>query len=129
MFALFIHDDASDDLRALRPEAPRACARIVAFLQQIKADQGLLDRLTQHGYTEEFDVSKWLRQWNRGRDLWRLKLWDLEKQGLQYRIVYAYIPGKQHYHVLGVAPRHEFNYDDDDPFTRRVLEAYEDLCG
>ena len=37
-----------------------------------------------------------------------------EAEGLRYRVVYAFEPRKQHYHVLGIAPR-EFNCDANYP--------------
>lgn len=130
MIALFVHDDAKADLLALRDSEPQAAGRILALLEQLEGDTDLLDRLTQHDYgthhSADFQVSKWLEQWNRGRDLWRLKIWDLEDKGLRYRIVYAFQPRKQHYHVLAIAPR-EFNYDTSHPISQRILRAYEEL--
>ncbi len=132
MYRLFIHEDAERDLEALWDTEPFAAARIAALLEGIGADQDLMDRLTQHDYgayaTAPFHVSRWQSQWNRGKDLWRLKDWDLEAQGLQYRIPYAYMRGKQHYHVLGVLHRGQVNYDDPNhPITRRILRAYDEL--
>lgn len=43
-----------------------------------------------------------------------MKVWDLEDKDLRYRVVYAFEPRRQHYHVLAVAPR-EFNYDASHP--------------
>lgn len=104
---LFIHEDAAADLSKLRQTELQAAARIVALLEELKGNPDLLDRLTQHDYgayqSADFHVSKWHEQWNQGRDLWRLKVWDLEDQGLRYRIVYAFIPQKQHYHILAIA--------------------------
>lgn len=100
----------------------------MALLEQLEGDPDLLDRLTQHDYgahnSADFHVSKWQEQWRQGRDLWRLKVWDLEDQGLRYRIVYAFVPGMQHYHVLAIAPR-DFDYDKNHPISQRILRAYE----
>ena len=130
MPSLFVHDDATADLEDLGDTEPRAAARIIALLQELQTDEDLLDRLTQHDYgysgTADFRVSKWLAQWNRGKDLWRLKIWDLEDKGLRYRIVYAFLPGKQQYHVLAIVPR-DFNYDPNHPLSRRIVLAYDDL--
>ena len=132
MFSLFIHDDATQDLRALRQTEPQAAGRILALLEQISGDQSLLERLTDHDFgarsSAEFHVSKWQSQWRQGHDLWRLKVWDLEQAGVRYRIVYAYMPAKQNYHVLAIAPR-EFDYDENHPIGKRVLRAYQDLQG
>lgn len=99
-------------------------------MEELKGDPDLLDRLTQHDYgahqSADFHVSKWQAQWRQGRDLWRLKIWDLEDQGLRYRVVYAFMPQKQHYHILAIAPR-EFDYDSNHPISRRILRAYTSL--
>lgn len=131
MFAIFIHDDAKADLLALRDSEPQAAGRILAFLEQLEGDPDLLDRLTQHDYgahgSADFHVSKWQAQWRKGRDLWRFKVWDLEEKGLRYRVVYAFVAGKQHYHVLAITPRRDFNYEESDPICQRVLRAYQEL--
>lgn len=130
MFRLFVHDDAESDLEKLWDETPEAAARIGVLLQELEGNQDLLDRLTQHDFgnyrTAEFHVSKWLNQWNKGRDLWRLKVWDLEDKGLQYRVVYAFVPGKSQYHVLGIVSR-DFDYDSSHPLSRRIIAAYQNL--
>lgn len=127
---LYVHDDAVADLKSLWKREPQAATRIAVFLEELKGDQDLLDRLTQHGYGThgyaDFHISKWVEHWKKGRDLWRLKLWDLEDKGLKYRIVYAFIPNLQHYHVLAIAPR-EFDYDTNHPISQRILRAYENL--
>lgn len=130
MITLFVHDDAKADLEALWTEKPKAAGRIVALLGELDGDPDLLDRLTQHDYgagrSADFHVSKWQEHWRKGRDLWRLKAWDLEDKQLRYRIVYAFIPMKQHYHILAIAPR-EFDYDTSHPISQRILRAYEEL--
>ena len=132
MNALFIHDDAMADLEAIAKREADAAGKIMVLLEELEGDHDLLDRLTQHDFgahrTSEFHVSKWQAQWHQGRDLWRLKLWDLEDKGLQFRIIYAFMPQKQHYHVLAIAPR-EFNYDSQHPLTQRILRAYKELGG
>ena len=45
---------------------------------------------------------------------------------MQYRIIYAFILSKNHYHVLAVAPR-DFNYESSHEITKRILRAYGDL--
>jgi hypothetical protein len=130
VYKLFVHDSAKGDLEDLWHVAPQAAARIAVVLQELEGNQDLLDRLTQHDFgaygSGGIHVSKWLKQWNRGKDLWRVKIWDLEEKGLRYRIVYAFIPGKKHYHVLAIAPRN-FNYDPHHELTRRILRDYGNL--
>jgi hypothetical protein len=132
VYSLTIHDDAKDDLDKLWVEAEEAAALIVALLQEIQGDQILLDALTIHNFgadhSADFHISRWLEFWNRGLDLWRLKAWTLEAQGLPYRVVYSYEPRRQRYHVLGVFHR-DFNYDRTDQRTQRVQNAYADVCG
>jgi hypothetical protein len=129
--SLFLHDDAKADLYALRAESPEAAGRIVALLQELESNPDLQERLTEHDFgargRDQFHVSKWQAQWRAGKDLWRLKLWDLEQNGLPYRIVYAFVPIRRHHHILAVVPRSSFNYDDRDPVTQRILRAYEGL--
>jgi hypothetical protein len=131
LFALFVHDNAKADLKRLLKSEPKAAGRILALLEQLEADPDLLDRLTQHDYgaygRADFHVSKWQEQWRKGRDLWRLKVWDLEDKGLRYRIVYAFIPGRKRYHVLAIVPRRGFNYEERDPVTQRIIRDYQDL--
>lgn len=130
MIALFIHDDAKADLLSLRNDDPKAAGRIIALLEQLEGDPDLLDRLTQHDYgaygSADFHVSKWQKQYRKGRDLWRLKVWDLENAGIRHRVIYAFESKTHYYHVLAIAPR-EFNYDDDHIISRRIIRTYEEL--
>ncbi|MDZ7750148.1 MAG: hypothetical protein U5S82_00455 [Gammaproteobacteria bacterium] len=130
MFALFLHDDAVADLDTLWLTDFDVAKRITVLLEELKGNQGLLDRLTQHKYganrSADFDVSKWQEQWHKGRNLWRLKIWDLEDTGLRYRVIYAFDPKKHHYYILAVAPR-SFNYAEAHPLTVRIRRAYEEL--
>lgn len=131
MFRLFIHDSAQADLEKLWSSAPTVAARITVLLEECQGSQDLLDRLTQQGFganrsTADFHVSQWFDQQQKNRNLWRLKAWDLENQGLRYRVVYAFIAQKHTYHVLAVAPR-EFDYDERHQLTQRIIRDYEEL--
>ena len=130
MIRLFVHVDAETELEKLWVVAPKAAARISVILEELEGNQDLQDRLTQHDFgnhrSADFHVSKWLDQWNKGKDLWRLKVWDLEDKGLKYRVVYAFLPRKSQYHVLGIVSR-EFNYDPRHELSRRIIAAYENL--
>jgi len=130
VLSLFVHEDAEADLERLWEEAPEAAARIVVLLEELEGNQDLLDRLTQQDFgayhLAEFHVTKWFEQWKKDKNLWRLKVWSLQDKALQYRVVYAFLPRKLHYHVLGIVPR-EFNYDASHEITRRILRAYEGL--
>jgi len=98
-------------------------------LQEIKADERLVDSLTIHRFGkaggEKIGVTKWLAHWYAGRALWSLKIWELENMGIRYRVIYYFAPLETFY-VLGIVPR-SFDYDDDHPLTKRILAAYDAL--
>ena len=132
MFSLIVHTDAEQDLEGLWSSDAKAAATILAFLEELGGDQDLLDRLTQHDYGHRKDaaihVSKWFEFWNKGKDLWRLKIWSLEREGRQYRVIYAYVPSRREYQILAIAPR-DFDYDIHHPLSQRLLRAYQDIAG
>jgi len=137
-YALHVHDDAKADLSAIRKHDEKTAAELLVVLQEFEGDQDLLDRLSQHGYEDPYNddwvlrisVSRWQGQWRRQhRNLWRLKNLDLEEEGLRYRVIYAYLPKKQVYVVLGIFPRANFDYDDvSDPRIQRILASYDELA-
>lgn len=130
MYRLSLHPDAKSDLDELWDTDEISAARIETILQEIQHDQNMLDMLTVHNFgihhTQPLHVSKWLEFWNVGINLWRVKLWDLEDKGLRYRIVYAFMLGKQQYYVLGILPR-DWNYDENHQLTKRIKRAYDSL--
>lgn len=135
-YALHVHEEAKEDLREIRAVDPKTAADLVVFLEEFRGDQDLLDRLSQHGFEDpcnpewilKISVSRWQRQWNRGRNLWRLKNLDLEEDGLKYRVIYAFLPVKHMYVVLGIFLRSSFDYDNlSDPRVQRVLASYDEL--
>ena len=129
MYKLAIHQSAGGDLEALAqlPETAQVAAKVFELARELRANPSLLVNLLDHGYrTNEIDVSRFQAHWRRGKDLWRLKLWDLEDAGLRYRIIYAYDVRSYCFHLLAVAPR-EFDYDDQHPLTQRILRDYGDL--
>jgi len=130
MFSLTIHEDAENDLEDLKKFHPDVAVRILVYLQEVGRDQELLDSLTVYNYganrTAKHHIDKWYSLWKLGFDLWRLKIWEIEDIGSKYRIVYAYIRGQREYVVLGVAHR-DWDYDEDHEFTKRVIDAYNNL--
>lgn len=130
MYTLFFHNNAIHDLHVIRAKDMQIAARILTLLQEIQQDQYLLDSLTIHNFgstkEEQFHISKWFELWNRGYDLWRLKIWDLDATGIRYRVIYAYLRGRKNYYVLGIVPR-DFDYDIHHPTTKRIIAAYQDL--
>lgn len=128
MLRLLLHEDALKDLASLRAVDIDAWATVVAILQEIEGSQDLLDRLTQNGFSDaRLDVKLWsTQQYRHGRNLWRLRLFDLDELGFAYRVVYAFAPLKHTYHVLAVAPR-SFDYQPSHDLTKRILAAYDNL--
>ncbi|WP_161960879.1 hypothetical protein [Xanthomonas campestris] len=136
MYKLVIHTDAVADLDQIRVHDPASAADILVLIEEFRGDQWVLDRLNedhfefrdQDDWILNFSVRRWVAQWNKDRNLWRLKCLTLEDEGYRYRIIYAFLPLKRTYFVLGVFPRQNFNYDSADSRTQRVLDAYRSLC-
>ncbi|WP_202636731.1 hypothetical protein [Rugosibacter aromaticivorans] len=127
---LTIHPDAADDIRRLMQSDRFAAGKVVALLQQAKADPKVIDSLLEHGFGADhaaaYHVSKWLELFKIGYNIWRLKIWIEPKGSLRYRIVYAYEPKSLQYHVLAIVHR-DFDYKTDHEITKRILKAYNDL--
>lgn len=130
VFKLAIESGAKADLAGLWQTDPESAGVLQATLQQLAVDQQLLDSLTikdfgAHG-TEFIHVDRWVEQQRLGRNLWRLKHWELDGKGRHYRVVYALDPRVSRYYVLGIFTR-DFNYDAADARTKRVIAAYDKL--
>lgn len=61
-----------------------AAGKVVALLQQAKADPKIIDSLLDHNFGVDhaaaYHVSKWIEFWNVGYNIWRLKIW-IEPKG------------------------------------------------
>lgn len=130
VFKLSLDADARRDLEGLWASDSDSAAVLAATLQHIAGDQRLLDSLTikdfgSHG-SDAFHVDRWVEQQREGRNLWRLKVWELEGKGKRYRVAYALDPRTSRYYVLGIFTR-DFNYDATDARTRRILASYDRL--
>ena len=130
MYSIVLHRGAKVDLDELWVSDPLAAGAIYALLQEAKANQRVLETFTSHDFgaheTDRYHVAAWAEQQRKGRNLWRLKIWRLEHHGVRYRVVYALDPRKQRYFVLGIFSR-DFDYDETDARTQRVLEVYDRL--
>jgi hypothetical protein len=130
VYSLVIAVLAKQDLAEIGRDDPDTENDLYALLQEIKADQALLSSLTVKDFglahDVNFHVDVWAAQQQRGRNLWRLKLWDLEELNIRYRIVYALDPRISRYFVLAVLHR-DFNYDEHHPRVQQLLEAYDRL--
>jgi hypothetical protein len=121
---------AKEDLAAIAASDPDTEAEIVALLQELKGSQELLDSLTVKDFglarDASFHVDKWNEQQKQGRNLWRLKIWNLEDLGIRYRVIYALDPRVRRYYVLAILHR-DFDYDEKHPRVRRLLDTYDRL--
>lgn len=131
MRSLEIVPAAKGDIDRYRKQHRRAMACILVRLQEIGADPTLLAKLLTPGvggdrWKDVFYVDKWVEQWQLGRKLRYLKVWEIENAGEKFRVVYAHNPMTDIVHVLGIAPR-DFDYDSNHPFTKRVVADYNKL--
>ena len=124
------HRDAVTDLAGIWEADPESAAQIEALLQEAKSNRAILESFTVHlfgeDHVERYRVTKWIEQQDKGRNLWALKIWELEDHWPRYRIVYAFHPQTHVHSVLGIFTR-DFNYDERDERTQRVLRVYDRL--
>lgn len=125
---LQVHQDAVADLRGIRAKNALAAAKLVALLEQLRCDEGLRDRLLDHGYGDDrrtvISVSKWQSVQTKVERLpvWRLKSWQLERQRLKYRVIYLYNWQDRRFIILAIVPREGIDYDDPNhPIRKRVV--------
>lgn len=124
-----VHNDAVADLREIKQVDPQAAIRLTAFIQQLRADVRLVSRLLDDGFgkdgDEQISVAVWISV-NKKEKLpaWRLRAWDLEDEGLKFRIVYCYNWRDKSYNIMAIVPRNKIDYDDHDhPLRRRIVES------
>jgi mRNA-degrading endonuclease RelE of RelBE toxin-antitoxin system len=130
---LQVHANASRDLEGLRTRHPDVVREILVKLQEFKNDHQQLITLLDHEYgkgrSQDIHVSKWQEHWRNRRDLWRFKIWCLEKPNAGFRIIYAYVPDELTFYVLAVVEKPPFDYDDEnDPLIQRILADYRDVA-
>ena len=130
VYSIVIATAAKQDLAEIAIDDPDTEAEIAAVLHELKGNQHLLDALTvkDYGLAREapFHVDWWSAQQQKGRNLWRLKVWDLEDIGMQYRVVYALDPRISRYFILAVLHR-DFDYDEKHPRVQQLLATYDRL--
>lgn len=130
LYSVVVHDDAEEELDALWETNEDAAAFIETFLEEIQNDQRLLESLTIKGHVKSdalrFDVEEIESQKKEKRNLWRVKIWDIENRDGKIRIVYAFHPKEFRYYILGITPR-DINYDTSHPRFKKLLNAYEEL--
>jgi len=130
VYTLLIHVSAKLDLESIGQDDPDTRDELYALLQEIKSNQDLLDALTIRDFgrarDEKFHVDRWVSQQWQGRNLWRLKSWDIEELGIRYRVIYTLDPRIRRYYVLAVLPR-KFDYDEQHPRVQQLLAVYDRL--
>lgn len=130
LYTLLIHVSAKQDLESIGQDDPDTRDELFALLHEIKGSQDLLDALTIKDFglaqDEKFHVDRWVSQQRQGRNLWRLKSWDLAELGIHYRVIYALDPRIRRYYVLAVLPR-KFDYDEQHPRVQQLLAVYDRL--
>lgn len=130
VYSLVIARAALQDLADIRRSDPDAEDVILALLQEAKGSQAILESLTIKDFglarDQGYHVDAWAAQQQQGRNLWRLKIWDLEDLGIRYRVVYALDPRISRYFVLAVLPR-DFDYDERHPRVQQLLATYDGL--
>lgn len=127
---LLFHADAKGDLQELVQAHRKFAARLIELLREVRGNARLVDMLTVQDFgadgQELIHVSRWHEHWRAGKDIWRLKFWELEHQGFPYRVIYALKRGTGDHYVLAI-PHRNFDYGLDHPITQRILRAYDDL--
>lgn len=140
MIEIRLHHNAQDDMRRLIAERSWVGPWLKMILSEMRDNEDLQDALLIHNESVEVSDSsalnsqKWLSQYNgrNQRNLWRLKpLHSLGGKPLPFRIIYAYNPPVGNFDseiwVLAVLKRNEFNYQDDNFFSKRIVSDYECL--
>ena len=123
-----VHNDAAGDLRTLAATAPGDAAKLVAFIQQLRADPQLQTRLHETGFGDDrsgpIGVKRWhtMRNQTGQKPVYRLRAWHLEAAGLHYRLLYLYDWTDQSFNILAVVARQGFDYDaPNHPVRQRVF--------
>ena len=135
MYELIVGDEATQDIEDILLEKPVAGYRLATMLDEISGSQELLEKLSWDQYGGKphapekgatLSVAKWLGPYRKGKNIWRLRDFELSRLGHEYRIIYAYIPSKDLYYVLAVVHR-AFDYEPTHPVTQRVFATYDRL--
>jgi hypothetical protein len=130
-YQLIFDAEAIEELERLWEEDPECASDLEAIFDELEADQSMLDALLEHGHVHRdepaYNVSKWQAVWRRGCDLWRLKPLDDAGRARPVRVLYAYLPDRRCFVVLGIVPRDSNTYDPDDERNQRLLARYREL--
>ena len=135
VYELIPHNDLLIDLKRILATDPQVVYRTRELIEELRSNQDLLDRLSQQNYgvwpnkpkrDAFFNVKMWAEAQKNGLNLWRLRDLSLVEKGLEYRLVYAFLPQKKQYFVLAIVEK-DFDYDTDHPVSRRIFASYRSL--
>lgn len=130
-YSLEVHNNATASLREIRKGNLPDFLRLLEFLRQMKADEYLLSKMTENNFdVDEYGrstVRKWRSVWTKDKaPVWRLRAFDLEKDGINYRFLYIYSWKERTYHLLDVVHKSRLtdkDYDDPNNAIRKRLVA------
>lgn len=130
MAVLIVEPAAESDLEQIWDINEDAAATITVLLEELESGVPELDRLFRRGFRRiedpAFDVDHFIEFWREGFNLLRLKIWDEGGALVPYRILYAFDPRYDSYHVLAIIDR-DFAYDRTHPIVQRVINDYTHL--
>ncbi|OAI18273.1 MULTISPECIES: hypothetical protein [Methylomonas] len=112
-----VHDDAVDDIEGISQINMSDSLKLVSFIEQLCTDQRLIAKLLENGFGENRQGPISVKKWGSVHKLehlpvWRLRAWDLEKQGLNYRLIYFFNWMDRNYYIMAVVHRSDLDYDD-----------------
>ena len=116
-----VHDEATADLRAIAAVNPAAAGKLAAFIQQLRASSELQAKLHEKEWGEDRVGPLGVKQWSsmhketKGKPVRRLRAWELEAQGIGYRLLTIYDYTQQAHTILAVVARDKQSCDYDDP--------------
>lgn len=135
VYELIPHNDLLIDLKRILVTDPQVVYRTRELIEELRSNQDLLDRLSQQNYgawpnkpkkDAFFNVKMWAEAQKNGLNLWRLRDLSLAEKGLEYRLIYAFLPQKKQYFVLAIVEKN-FDYDTNHPVSRRIFATYRSL--
>ena len=137
MASLQIQRSVAEDLAVIRASsvvsAHKAAMKIAALLREAGKDPDLADRLITPGEQKaadadiDFNVAQVSSLRRAGFDVTRIKVLDLERVGLRYRVLCAYFPVSHCVVVMAAVDRDAYNYEPEHPITIRVKSSYQQL--
>lgn len=128
-YTLHVCEEAESDLDDIYDIDEDAGATIEVFLQEVRGNQDMLDRLSSSNYRSygdnDFDVKRWIEAW-RTMAVWRIRVYNCDGAAKNYRVIFTFHPIEKRYYILGVVPR-DFDYDPNHQLSKRIASTYSEL--